>query len=114
MSILHEIHNQPPTIRYAMFFLSTALAVSAVVFVTVSSLQKDIYFATHPNPVEQEEYLARRDAQRPQPIAALSRVTGSLLGSIGSLIGWDSDAGFDRDEQQSNTQDKVYLLPLSQ
>lgn len=113
MSILHEIHNQRPAVRHTFFILAAFLAVSAVAFLTVSSIQKDIYFALHQDPQEQQEFLARRDAGRLHPLAAISRVAGSLMASMGALIGWDTDAGFDRTGQPDNTQDAVHLLPLS-
>jgi len=113
MSLIHEIHNQRPAVRYTLFALSAAIAVSAVAFMTASTLQKDIFFAMHPDPAEQEEFLARRAEGRPKPLAAISRVAGSLAASIGSLIGWDTDAGFDRGGQQDSMQGGVHLLPLS-
>jgi|GEM_PF-3976476 len=114
MSILHEIHNQRPAVRRTLFVLSVVVSVSAVAFITISSIQKDIYFAMHPDPTEQQAFLAQRDAGRPQPVAVFARVAGGLLAGIGSLIGWNSDAGFDSTQQPSNTQGGVYLLPIAQ
>jgi len=113
MSLIHEIHNQRPAVRYAMFFLASAIAISTVAFVTASTAQKDLFFATHPEPEAREAYLAKRAESRPKPVAAISRAAGSLMASIGSLIGWDTEAGFDRDGQQDSMQGGVHLLPLS-
>jgi hypothetical protein len=114
MSIVDEIHSQRPAVRHTMFVLAVALALSAVVFVTMSSVQKDIFFATHSDPDEQQAFLARREEGRPQPLAAISRAAGSMMASIGSLIGWDTGAGFDRSQRQDSMQGGVHLLPLSQ
>ncbi len=114
MSLLQEIHNQRPVVRHTLFLLSTVAAISAVAFLTVSSLQKDIYFGMHPDPVDRQAFLASRDASRPQPVAAIARAADSLVASIGSLIGWNSSAGFDRSTQQDDTQGGVHLLPVSE
>jgi len=114
MSLIEEIHNQRPAVRHAFFLFSMAIAISTVGYFGFSSIQKSIFFATHSDVEEQQEYIASRAAGRPQPLAAISRAASSMLASIGSLIGWNIDAGFDRGGQQADTQGGVHLLPLSQ
>ncbi|MBP6885787.1 MAG: hypothetical protein KBC02_00895 [Candidatus Pacebacteria bacterium] len=114
MSIIHEIQRQHPTVRRALFVMSLVISVSVVGVFTASSVQQTIYFGIHSDPAEQEAFLAAREAGRPQPLAAISKATGSLIASIGSLIGWDTNAGFDSNEKSSNTQGGVHLLPLSE
>lgn len=70
--------------------------------------------ALHTDPQERADFLAQQEASRPKPLAALSRVAGSLTASIGSLLGIDRGAGFDREDQQDTIQGGVHLLPLSQ
>ena len=114
MSILHEIQNQSPAVRRTLFVLSVVVSVSAIAFVTISSIQQDVYFALHPDPTEQQAFLDERNANQPQPVAMVARLVGGMLGNIGSLIGWNSNAGFDSTAQPSNTQGGVHLLPIAQ
>jgi hypothetical protein len=114
MSLIHEIHNQRPAVRNALFISAAVITVSVAVFIVASSVQKDVFFAMHPDAAEQQAFLARRDESRPHPLAAISRATGSLMASIGSLIGWDHKAGFDRGGEQDRLQGGVHLLPLSE
>jgi formate hydrogenlyase subunit 3/multisubunit Na+/H+ antiporter MnhD subunit len=114
MSLIEEIHNQRPVVRHVLFILSVAIAVSAVGFFGFSSIQESVFFATHADEQERQAFLASREAGRPQPLAAISRATSSMFASIGSLIGWNTGAGFDRGGQQADTQGGVHLLPLSQ
>lgn len=112
MSLIDEIHNQKPVVRHTFFVLSVVIALAVVGFFGVSSLYREMYAALH-TPAEQEAFAARQDARLPDPLAFIARATSSLAASIGSLIGFDTNAGFDREEQPSNTQDGVQLLPLS-
>lgn len=114
MSLIQEIHNQRPAVRHALFGLSVLITVVITGYILYSSMQKDIYFATHPDPEDRQTFLARRAETRPQPIAAISKAAGSLMANIGSLIGWDSDAGFDTSDRQDTLEGEVYLLPLSE
>ena len=113
MSLIDEIHSQRPIVRHTLSFLSSSIVVLGAVFLVASSVQKDVFFAMHPDPQEQQTFLAKRQEGRPQPLAAISRAAGSLMASIGSLIGWDGSAGFDRGGEAENTQGGVHLLPLS-
>lgn len=114
MSLIEEIHNQRPAVRYTMFALASAIVISTVGYFTFSSVQKDIFFATHSDAEEQQAFLTARDAVRPKPLAALARAAGSLTASIASFIGWDRSAGFDRNEQDGSMQGGVHLLPQSE
>lgn len=114
MSLINEIHSQRPAIRYALFGLAVFTALAVVGYLGITSLQRDMFMALHSDPQEREEYLAQQDARRPKPLAALSRIAGSLTASIGSLFGFDRNAGFDRSGQQGDTQGGVHLLPLSE
>lgn len=113
MSLIEEIHNQRPLVRHTFFYLAAGMVISAVVVITVSSMRKDIFFAMHPDTEERQAYLQQRDENLPKPVAALARLAGSLTANIGSLIGWNRDAGFDRGGQQDTMQGGVHLLPLS-
>ena len=114
MSLIKEIHAQRPAVRHTMFALATGTALFAVLFFTYSSVQKDIFFAMHPSEEDRQEFLAQRAERRPKPLVAVARAADSLMASIGGLIGWDRDAGFDRGGQQDTLQGGVHLLPLSE
>lgn len=113
MSLIDEIHHQRPAIRYTLFGLAVITTIAAVGLFGVTTLQRNLFMALHTDPQERADFLARQDASRPKPLVALSRITGSLTASIGSLFGIDRDAGFDRSEQPGDTQGVVHLLPLS-
>ena len=114
MSLIHEIQRQPPAVRRALFALSAVITVAVAAFVLVSSVQKDIFFTMHPDPEEQQEFLATRQEGRPKTLAAISKAAGSLMASIGSLIGWDNKAGFNTGREQTEAQGSVHLLPLAE
>jgi len=114
MSLIHEIHNQKPAVRYALFGLAVITAVTMVGYFGVTTIQRNMFMALHTDEQERQEFIARQEAGRPKPLAALARIAGSLTASIGSLLRIDREAGFDRGGQQDNTQDGVHLLPLSQ
>lgn len=114
MSLIHEIHDQKPMVRYTLFGLAVIVAVSFVGYFGVTALQRNMFMALHTDEQERQDFIAQQDASRPKPLAALSRMAGALTASIGSLLRIDRDAGFDRGGQQDNTQDGVHLLPLSQ
>lgn len=114
MSLIAEVHNQRPAVRHTLFFLATVIAISGVGYMSISSLQKDVYFALNSNSADREAFLAARDSGRPNVLATISHAAGTLTASIGSLIGWNRDAGFDRGGQQDSMQNDVHLLPLSQ
>lgn len=109
MSLITEIHNQKPAVRYALFVFSVVLAVSVIGFFWFGNIQERMFMALHSDPAEQAAFLAARDAQGLHPLAAISRGLGSLTASIGSLLGFDRSKGFDRPAGQ----DTVHLLPLS-
>ena len=113
MSLIHEIHNQKPVVRYTLFGLAVVSMLAVVGFFGITALQRDMFMALHSDPQERADFLAQQDARRPKPLAALSRIAGSVTASIGSLFGFDRNAGFDRGGQQGDTQGGVHLLPLS-
>lgn len=113
MSLVHEIHNQKPAVRYTLFGLAIVTALAVVGFFGITALQRDMFMALHTDPQERADFIAQQDASRPKPLAALARISGSLTASIGSLFGIDRNAGFDRGGQQRDTQGAVHLLPLS-
>ncbi len=113
MSIIHEIHNQRPAVRHAFFIFAVVIALSVVGIFTYSSLQRDMFMAFHTDPKEQSDFLAAQQEKGPQPLALISRVASSLTASIGSLVGWNRSAGFDRGSQQDTMQGGVHLFPLS-
>ena len=114
MSLINEIHEQRPAVRYALFGLTIITVLAVVGFFGVTALQRDMFMALHSDPQERADFIAQQDAGRPKPLAALSRVANSLTASIGSLLGINRDAGFDRGGQESDTRGGVHLLPLSQ
>ncbi|MEK9209171.1 MAG: hypothetical protein AAB910_03795 [Patescibacteria group bacterium] len=114
MSLINEIHEQRPAVRYALFGLTVITVLAVVGFFGITALQRDMFMALHSDPQERADFIAQQDAGRPKPLAALSRVANSLTASIGSLLGIDRDAGFDRGGQESDTRGGVHLLPLSQ
>lgn len=112
MSFIQEIHSQKLAIRYTLFGLSVVLIVSFIGFFWFTSMQRDIFMATHSDPAEQQAFLAEQSLHMPQPLALISRVARSLTASIGSLIGWDSSKGFDKADATEHNQ-AAYPLPLS-
>ena len=109
MALLQEIRNQHHLVRRALYWLSVVTTLGLIGFFWFTSVERDMFFAIHTDPQERQEFLARQDERMPQPLALVSRAFGSLTASIGSLIGFDRQKGFDRPAQQ----DTVYLLPLS-
>lgn len=114
MSLIHEIHQQRPAVRYTLFALSMIIVISVVGYFGISSIQRNAFLAIHADEQERADFLAQQEARAPKPFVALARIAGSLTAQIGSLLGWEPDAGFDRTENQDNNRGGVYLLPLSQ
>ena len=109
MSLLHEIHNQPPHVRTALWLLSSFLVLGAIGYFWLSGLERELFFALHTDPADRAQFVASQDARVPHPLAAIGSAFGSLSASIGSLFGIDSNKGFD-----SRTQDDtIHPLPLS-
>lgn len=106
---IEELHQQKPAVRYTLFALSTFVVVSALGVMWFTNFERDAYFALHADPADREAFVARQDARLPQPMAAIGRGFGSLAASIGSLVGFDDEAGVVREP----THDPVHLLPLS-
>ena len=113
MSLINEIHNQKPAVRYALFGLAAFTALVVVGYFGVTAIQRSMFMALHSDPQEQQEFLAQQEANSPKPLAALARIAGSLTASIDSLLHINADAGFDRNARQDDTQGDVHLLPLS-
>lgn len=113
MSFIHEIHNQKPVVRYALFGLSLAITFSVIGFFGITALQREVFMTFHTDAKERADFLAQQERRQPKPLAAVTRVARSMTASIGSLLGFNPDAGFDRNEQRADTHDAVYLLPLS-
>jgi hypothetical protein len=107
--LIREIHQQKPAVRYALFVLSTFVVVSAIGLAWFTGFERDAYFALHADPADREAFVTRQDERLPQPLAAIGRGFGSLAASIGSFIGLDREAGFEREPRH----DPVHLLPLS-
>jgi hypothetical protein len=110
MSLFHDIHSQPLIVRKAMYLMAVVATVGGIGFFWLTSVQRDMFFAIHPDAQERQQFVAQQDERMPQPLATIGKAFGSLTASIGSLMGFDSSRGFDRPAQQ----DKVYLLPTSQ
>jgi RsiW-degrading membrane proteinase PrsW (M82 family) len=114
MSFIEEIHNQKPAVRTALFVLVLVIVVSVVGFLGFTSLQRDSFMVFNTNQQEQKEFFAEQDARGPHPLAAIVKAVSSLTASIGSLFGFNNDAGFDRNSRQDTMQGDPHLLPLSQ
>lgn len=113
MSLINEIHNQKPVVRHTFFVLSVIVALGVLGFFGVTALHREMYAALH-TPQEQAALAAQQNAQVPDPLAFIAHAASSLTASIGSLLGFDQNAGVDRQEQPSNTQGDAHMLPLSQ
>ncbi|HXK36227.1 MAG TPA: hypothetical protein VJ553_01455 [Candidatus Paceibacterota bacterium] len=109
MNIIDEIHRQKPIVRYTLFVLSTFVVLSAAGLAWFTDFERDAYFALHEDPADRAEFIAQQEERIPQPLAAIGRGIGSLAASIGSLIGFDKEAGFETRTEY----DTVHLLPLS-
>ncbi len=114
MSLIDEIHNQKPAVRSTLFVLALIIVAAVVGFLGFTSLQRDSFMAFHSDPQERAEFLAQQEARGPNPLAAIARAAGALTARIGSLFGFNTDAGFDKDSQQDTMQGEPHLLPLSQ
>ena len=106
---IREIHEQKPAVRYTLFVLSTFVVVSAIGVTWFTGFERDAYFALHDDPKDRAEFIARQDERLPNPLAAIGKGLGSLTASIGSVIGFEREKGFDSRPQY----DTVHLLPLS-
>ncbi len=113
MSFIHEIHKQKPAVRYAMFGLAVFAVLAAIGFFWLSSVQRDLYAAMNPDKADQQAFEDQQSAALPNPLASIGRGLGSMVASIGSLMGFDSSRGFDRSGSTSHNQDAVYPLPTS-
>jgi hypothetical protein len=113
MRLIDEIHNQKPSVRYALFGLSVFVVLSTVGFLWIVGLQRDVFMALHDDPSERAAFVARQSASLPKPIAVVARGVGSVTAAIGGLVGIDSGKGFDRDGSGAHTPGVVHLLPLS-
>lgn len=114
MSLIQEIHNQKPAVRYALFGLAVVTVLAVVGFFGVTAIQREMFMALHTDPQERSDFLAQQDARSPKPLAALVRVASSLTASIGSLLGFNRNAGFDKSVREGDTSGDVHPLPLSQ
>ena len=107
--LIRELHQQKPIVRYTLFVLSMFVVLSSAGVAWFSDFERDAYFALNDDPQDREEFIARQDERLPNPLAAVGKGLGSLTASIGSLIGFDREEGFDTQPQY----DTVHLLPLS-
>jgi hypothetical protein len=114
MSLIHEIRKQSLATRRTLMVLSVFLVVSAVGFYWFAGLQRDVFFSLNDDPAARDAFVAQQDDRSPQPLALIGKALGKLTASIGSLIGFDSSKGFDRNAGAAHTADDVHLLPLSQ
>lgn len=109
MSILHDIHAQPKGVRLTLWALASFMVVSAVGYMWMSSVRRELYLAINSNPAQQQAFLEQQDAQSPDLFGLIGSGVGKLTASIGDILHISSDKGFDRPVQH----DTVYLLPLS-
>ncbi len=109
MSLLTEIHNQPPRVRTALWLLSSFLVLAVIGLFWLSGLERELYFALHTDAGERAQFVASQDSRIPHPLASIGRAFGSLGASIGSLLGIDAKKGFDTRPQD----DTIHPLPLS-
>lgn len=109
MSLIHEIHRQPHALRLTLWGLSVFAMLSMVGYFWFTAFERDMFLALHQEQALREEFLARQDARAPKTLAAIGNAFGGLTASIGSLLGIDPEAGFDRPVPE----DTVHLLPLS-
>jgi len=109
LKIIDEIHRQKPIVRYTLFVLSTFIVLSAAGLAWFTDFERQAYFALNEDPTARAAFVAQQDARMPQPLAAIGRGFGSLAASIGSLIGFNEDAGL----ESQPAYDTVHLLPLS-
>ena len=112
MSIIKEIHEQPPWIRISLFTLSCVTMVSMVGYLWLTSVQRDVILAL--DPLDGQDHVAQLERSRPRPLNSMREGLDSAAASIGSLIGFDSSEGFDFGSRNEDNQDRVYLLPLSE
>jgi hypothetical protein len=112
MSIIQEIHNQKPAVRYTLFVLSVVVVLSIIGFFWFLSFERQVFMALHSDPAERQDFIDRQAANAPKPLTALANGLHSLTASIGSLIGLDGSKGFDSNKNESNNQ-TVHPLPLS-
>lgn len=110
MSLIEEIHNQPPFVRRIMYWLAVTTTFGIIGFFAITSIERNMFFAIHPDEAERQAFVAHQQARTPQPLALMSKAMGTLTASIGSVLGFDDSKGFDRNDRN----DKVYLLPLSE
>ena len=112
MSLIHELQQQRPAVRYALFGFSAVITIAVIAVFWAFSFQEQVYMAMHPDPAEQQAYLARQSQNAPKPLAAISEGFHSLTASIGSLIGLDNSKGFDSGNDTDHNQ-VAHPLPLS-
>lgn len=110
MSLLTEIHNQPPRVRNALWILASFFVLATVGYFWLSGLERELFFALHTGADERAQFVASQDSRVPHPFAAIGRAFGSLGASIGSLLGIDAKKGFDTRPQD----DTIHPLPLSE
>jgi hypothetical protein len=113
MSFIHELRAQKPIIRHAVFVLALIVACAVVGYIGMVTIHRELYAAFH-TPAEQQALAQRQDELVPNPIAVIARAAGTLTASLGSIFGFNSDAGFDRGGESGNNQGGAHLLPVSQ
>jgi hypothetical protein len=113
MSLIEEIHNQKPAVRYTLFGLAVFTVLSVIGYFGITAMQRSMFMALHPDPQEQQAFIAQQEANSPKPLAALAHIAGALTASIGSLLHINGNAGFDSNGQQDTIQGDAHLLPLS-
>lgn len=109
VNLFHEIRNQKPHVRFALFLLSCFLVISAIGMVWLSSVRKELVTAVNDDPAVQEEFQDRL----PNPVAAIGKFMGTLAASVGSLVGINGNAGFDRSDRNEDVSGGAHLLPIS-
>jgi hypothetical protein len=113
MKLIDEMQSQHPLVRQAMYWLAVTTTLGIIGLFWFTSLEKQLYFASHPDEKERQQFVQERQARSPQPLAAIGKFFGSMTASIGSFIGFDSSKGFDRAGSSDHNHDAVHLLPLS-
>ena len=109
MNIIRDIHVQSKGIRLTLWGLASFVVVSAVAYVWMSGIRRELFLAINTDPAQQQAFLERQDAQSPDLRGLIGGGVGKLTASIGNLLHITADEGFDRPVQH----DTVYLLPLS-
>ncbi|HXV27293.1 MAG TPA: hypothetical protein VD862_04715 [Candidatus Paceibacterota bacterium] len=114
MSIIKELHDQPEWVRLSLFVLSCATVVSVVLSGWFMSFERSA-ITSMTDPETAAERLAERERSRgPGPLTAVGKWSSAAAASIGKLVGFDREKGFDSTPRNGHNEERTYLLPLSE